>query len=143
MTDEEEGDALLQEITDPVEQPADRCGVQLGRRLVEDDEASAERQRPGDLDERRCSMVRSPALVPALTSTDQLSSSSRARRRSVRQLISPARPRLYRLRNRFSACSLRSEIAFGGQGRGPLVDFPQVVAGSAASVAGAGRPSRA
>jgi hypothetical protein len=51
----------------------------------------------------RCSTSRSPAGSRTSTSTDQVSSSSRALPRTVFQLISPLRPWSCRLRNRFSA----------------------------------------
>ena len=39
------------QVADPVEQPVDGGAVELGGRLVEDDEPGAEGQRAGDLDE--------------------------------------------------------------------------------------------
>ncbi len=49
--DEEERHSLGLQFPELVEEPADTAGVELRRGLVEDDQAGAEGQRPGDLDE--------------------------------------------------------------------------------------------
>ncbi len=51
VADEQERHPLRLQVADPVEQPGDSGAVEPGRRLVEDDETGAERQRPGDLHE--------------------------------------------------------------------------------------------
>ncbi|SCE17053.1 hypothetical protein GA0115252_13345 [Streptomyces sp. DfronAA-171] len=50
VRDEEEGDARLLQRPHPREEAVDLAAVELGRRLVEDDEAGADAQRAGDLD---------------------------------------------------------------------------------------------
>ena len=50
VADVEERDALGLQCADPVEEPGDRGGVEAGRRLVQDDEPRAERERAGHFD---------------------------------------------------------------------------------------------
>ena len=92
------------QVADAVEEPVDRGAVELGGRLVEDDEPGAEGQRPGDLDE--LPLLDGRGRRPACCGVDvdrpgrqQLLCPAAQRR----QLISRPRPRSCRLRKRFSA----------------------------------------
>jgi hypothetical protein len=51
VADEQERDALAAQRPHPLEEPLDRLPVELGGRLVEDDEPRPVRQRPDDLDQ--------------------------------------------------------------------------------------------